>query len=69
MLQTLRLLLVELVLAPTDFIAAAERPSIVVVLIDDLGYGVLGCYGNAELRTPNLGRFATEGLRQFWHFN
>ena len=42
---------------------AAERPNIMVVLADDLGYGDLGCYGNAEVQTPHLDRFAAEGLR------
>lgn len=39
------------------------RPNFIVVLADDLGYGDLGCYGNSGVRTPNLDRFADEGLR------
>jgi len=42
---------------------AAERPNIVLVLADDLGYGDLHCYGGNALQTPNLDRFASEGLR------
>lgn len=42
---------------------AGEQPNFVIVLADDLGYGDLGCYGNKVIRTPNLDRFATEGLR------
>jgi arylsulfatase A len=42
---------------------AAERPNIVLVLADDLGYGDLHCYGGKEMQTPNLDRFAKEGLR------
>jgi len=42
---------------------AAERPNIVFILADDLGYGDLGCYGQKVLRTPNLDRLAAEGLR------
>jgi arylsulfatase A len=42
---------------------AGERPNIVVVVADDLGYGDLGCFGNQDIQTPNLDRFATEGLR------
>jgi arylsulfatase A len=37
--------------------------NIVVFLADDLGYGELGCYGNPQAVTPNLDRFAGEGLR------
>jgi len=39
------------------------QPNIVLFLADDLGYGELGCYGNKVAITPNLDRFATEGLR------
>ena len=42
---------------------SAERPSFLIVLADDLGYGDLGCYGRREAHTPNLDRFAKEGLR------
>ncbi|WP_396627086.1 sulfatase [Luteitalea sp.] len=41
----------------------ADRPSFVVFLSDDLGYGDLGCYGHPINRTPHLDRFATEGMR------
>ena len=43
--------------------AADPRPNIVLVLADDLGYGELGCYGNAAAVTPHLDRFASQGLR------
>ena len=42
---------------------AHERPNVVVVLADDLGYGDLGCYGEPEVQTPHLDQFASEGLR------
>ncbi len=42
---------------------AAAPPNIVVVLADDLGYGDLGCYWQPRTRTPNIDRFAAEGLR------
>lgn len=43
--------------------AVDPRPNIVLVPADDLGYGELGCYGNAAAITPNLDRFASAGLR------
>ena len=42
---------------------AAEPPSFVVLLADDLGYGDLGCYGHPTIRTPSLDRMAAEGMR------
>jgi arylsulfatase A len=42
---------------------AAEKPNIIIILCDDLGYGDLGCYGHPSIRTPHLDRMAAEGLR------
>lgn len=43
--------------------ARADRPNIVLILADDLGYGSLGCYGSATNRTPEIDRLAREGMR------
>ena len=42
---------------------AAERPNIVFILADDLGYGEVGCYGQKFIQTPNIDRLAAEGMR------
>lgn len=47
----------------TFVVVAAERPNVVIIFADDLGYGDLGCYGSPTIRTPHLDRMATEGLR------
>ncbi len=47
--------------------AATRAPNLVFILCDDLGYGDLACYGS-KLRTPNLDRLASEGVR-FTNFN
>lgn len=41
---------------------AAAKPNIVFVLSDDHSYPFLGCYGRTELKTPNLDRFAAQGM-------
>ncbi len=38
-------------------------PSFLFILIDDMGYGDLGCYGNTRVQTPNIDRLASEGVR------
>jgi len=41
---------------------SSERPNIVVIMVDDLGFSDIGCYGG-EIETPNLDRLAANGLR------
>jgi len=38
-------------------------PNFIVFLTDDMGWGDLACYGHSELKTPNLDRFAKQGMR------
>jgi arylsulfatase A-like enzyme len=54
-------LLLALFLTATAF--AAPKPNIVFLLADDLGYGDLGCHGQKKIRTPNIDKLATQGLR------
>lgn len=42
---------------------AAEKPNVIVIMADDLGYGDVSCYGATEIRTPNIDRLAADGLR------
>ncbi|MCP5539583.1 MAG: sulfatase-like hydrolase/transferase [Akkermansiaceae bacterium] len=42
---------------------AAEKPNVIVILADDLGYGDLACYGHPDFKTPNLDRMAAEGAK------
>ncbi|MFK7770370.1 MAG: arylsulfatase [Mariniblastus sp.] len=40
-----------------------KQPNIIFVMADDLGYGDLGCYGSKQIKTPNIDRIASEGIR------
>jgi arylsulfatase A len=40
-----------------------DRPNVVFILADDLGWGQVGCYGNPFYETPNIDRLAREGVR------
>ncbi len=42
---------------------AEERPNIVFVFIDDMGFGDLSCYGNQDVETPHIDRLAAQGVR------
>jgi len=56
-------------MATCSTILAAEvarrdpRPNFVLICIDNVGYGDLGCYGNQVIRTPSMDRLAEEGVR------
>ena len=43
--------------------SAAQRPNIVFILTDDMGYGDVGCYGGKFTPTPNIDRLASEGTK------
>ncbi|MHC4520564.1 MAG: sulfatase family protein, partial [Planctomycetota bacterium] len=43
--------------------ASTRRPNIVVIYADDLGYGDVGCYGATKVKTPNIDRLASVGVR------
>jgi arylsulfatase A len=58
----MRLLLLAALLTPC-LAVAADRPNVVFILADDLGWGDLGCYGQTKIRTPNIDRLAADGMR------
>ncbi len=56
-------LVVQSLFAQTFVFATDERPNIVVIMADDLGWQDTHCYGNSKLETPALDQLAAEGLR------
>jgi uncharacterized sulfatase len=49
--------------APAAPAAAPSKPNILFVLIDDMGYGDLSCFGGTRAKTPNIDKLASEGVR------
>ncbi len=43
--------------------SSEDQPNIVLIVADDLGWNDIGCYGNHQIRTPNIDRLAQEGVR------
>ena len=65
MKQILALLTFLLLLPPgvqTSSLAAQQRPNVIFIVVDDLGYGELGCYGGKEIPTPNIDALAKLSL-------
>ena len=56
-------LLVTSTCVPASADKPSERPNIVYIISDDLGYGDLGCYGANIVKTPNLDKLAAQGCR------
>jgi len=46
-----------------------KKPNIVYILADDLGYAELGCYGQKKIKTPNIDKLATEGMKFTQHYS
>ena len=41
----------------------SDKPNIIFIMADDLGYGDLGCYGQQKIQTPNIDKLASKGIR------
>lgn len=47
----------------------SEKPNIIYILADDLGYNELGCYGQDKIETPNIDALAASGIRFTQHYS
>ena len=59
----MRILTLLLLFPLSTIVSAADRPNVIVIMADDLGYGDVSCYGATELATPNIDKLASGGLR------
>lgn len=57
------LLLIACLLTLPAIAAPAKQPNVIIFLVDDMGYGDLGCYGNTIIKSPNLDKFASQAMR------
>lgn len=62
-------LLALLVSACHQKIEEPQKPNIIYILADDLGYGELGCYGQEKIETPNIDKLAETGMRFTQHYS
>ncbi|GAB3163742.1 sulfatase family protein [Telluribacter humicola] len=56
-------IIVGIVLLSVQAVIAQQRPNVVIFIADDVSWNDFGCYGNKEVKTPNIDRIAREGLR------
>lgn len=47
----------------TSVLFAQQKPNVIFILTDDLGYGDLSCYGATKIKTPNIDKLAKQGIR------
>ena len=65
-MKFLPLLLIGLVGATSGLLraaGAAPKPNVLLIYVDNVGYGDLGCYGNSDVKTPRIDQLAREGAR------
>lgn len=58
-----RVFILLLIISITTITHAQQKPNIVIIYADDLGYGDLSCYGATKISTPNIDKLASQGLR------
>ncbi len=62
-MKNILFIIAAVLLAPLGLYSAEPKPNILLILSDDHSYPHVGCYGNQDIMTPNLDRFAAEGMR------
>jgi arylsulfatase A-like enzyme len=59
----MKYLLSSFLILISQSLKSQDKPNIILILADDLGYGDISCYGSDEIKTPNLDKIAAEGVR------
>lgn len=67
-MKKLPFLFLALGLAASGFGQAADKPNIVYILADDMGYGDLSCFGQQTLKTPHIDQLAADGMKLTRHY-
>ena len=57
------------VLSSCNNISVEQKPNVVLILADDMGYGDLGSYGCLDINTPNIDKLADEGMKFTDHYS
>lgn len=65
------LIVIALFFAATSMVKSADerKPNVIFILADDLGYRELGCFGQKLIKTPNIDRLASQGMRLTQHYS
>ncbi|MFC4222045.1 arylsulfatase [Flagellimonas marina] len=64
----LRICTLTLLFCQLFSIQAQQKTNIIYILVDDLGYGDLGCYGQQKILTPEIDKMASEGMKFTQHY-
>ena len=63
-----KIMKLALVCLITVVVFGQQKPNVIYIYADDMGYGELGAYGQQKIKTPNLDKMAKEGMRFTQHY-
>jgi arylsulfatase A-like enzyme len=61
-MKNILMLLTSILFSTTTFAQKEKKPNIILIMVDDMGFSDIGCYGS-EIKTPTLDKLAAEGIR------